>query len=731
MAAETLKSFGEGVKRVMDHSKSIDQHMEHTSVSVGNIAKQLFGVVAVWKTVETMMNNSTWGRTMSKVFSTAKLDATDLYRQQHQLARDFDEFNASYVTRLKLGQTTREQAARERADLREQLNLSTAQLRFKLQLQQIGKAELIMSGAFLAAATSAYHVFTETSRILVQSNSSLVERLALTRSILVTQRMLGTDMRHTVEAAADLVDYGYDLDSAFESTLKLVLQMKDGLGLSSKLGAELAVVYERQLRTSARDIADAMARLVNDTSVAADEAGRLAVNIGRAVSLLRPGVNADLSAVTELVGRYEGALKRLGGQFGGFESLLTKITTPEGMLQAGVLGVNNPEFIRSKEATKQVIDQFANYAKGFLGSTEGWERALRLQTLSEMFGTTSQQINLMIRAVDEANSQRQTSITIEQRYKDQVFASAEVFNRLKNSLVALAQQAVLPLIGAVTSVLKPAADFLEYIQKMPGIVTTAAIVLGAGAVLAATQVYRLSAALYTMATAAHLSAVSMRARAAAEFIGPLAPGMGAGGASAMARMSSTLGRYIGIAAGPIMAGAIALAVGYSIGTMLSKYANPQYQQVALKQSTDQLVASVLRRAAFSGDTDTIRDSLIKARGMYLKDGLTLADANTKIANRVKGLGDLAGQVRFTKKTSESSMGPSANEEAEFERMTKAQAEMITIAEQQRDNAVESRKIQEKQTQNAQEAAQQSRTDWMLKGAVDTLKIFNPFSRWQK
>jgi hypothetical protein len=117
--------------------------------------------------------------------------------------------------------------------------------------------------------------------------------------------------------------------------------------------------------------------------------------------------------------------------------------------------------------------------------------------------------------------------------------------------------------------------------------------------------------------------------------------------------------------------------------------------------------------------------------MYLKDGLTLADANTKIANRVKGLGDLAGQVRFTKKTSESSMGPSANEEAEFERMTKAQAEMITIAEQQRDNAVESRKIQEKQTQNAQEAAQQSRTDWMLKGAVDTLKIFNPFSRWQK
>jgi hypothetical protein len=109
---------------------------------------------------------------------------------------------------------------------------------------------LVWSGAFVAAATSAYHVFTETGRVLVESNSTLVDRLALTRSILNTSRMLGTDMRQSVEAARELVDYGYDLDSTFESTLKLVIQMKDGLGLSAKLGAELAVVYERQLRTN-------------------------------------------------------------------------------------------------------------------------------------------------------------------------------------------------------------------------------------------------------------------------------------------------------------------------------------------------------------------------------------------------------------------------------------------------------------------------------------------------
>jgi hypothetical protein len=286
--AETLKSFGEGVQRVMDHTKSIDHHMTHTAVSVGNIVKSLFGYALVQKSIETLMQNSTWGQRLALALDTAKMNASQLHKQQNQALSDLNDFNASYGRRIQLGEISRTQAAREKVELKHQLNLLNAQVSFKSQLHQIGKAELILSGSFLAAATSAYHVFAETGRVLVASNSSLTDRLGLTRSILNTQRMLGTDMRQSVEAAADLVDYGYDLDAAFESTLKLVVQMKDGIGLSTKLGAELAVVYERQLRTSARDVADAMARVVNDTSVAADEAGRLAVNIGRAVSLMRP-----------------------------------------------------------------------------------------------------------------------------------------------------------------------------------------------------------------------------------------------------------------------------------------------------------------------------------------------------------------------------------------------------------------------------------------------------------
>jgi hypothetical protein len=728
--AETLKSFGEGVQRVMDHTKSIDHHMTHTAVSVGNIVKSLFGYALIQKSIETLMHNSTWGKRLALSLDTAKISAVDLHKNHRQLLDDFKDFDASYTTRLRLGQTTREQAARERADMREQINLAASQLRFKLELQKISRGELILSGAFLAAVTSAYHVFSETGKILIESNSSLAGRLALTRSILSTQRMLGTDMRQSVEAARELVDYGYDLDSTFESTLKLVIQMKDGLGLSAKLGAELAVVYERQLRTNARDVADSMARLVNDTSVAADEAGRLAINIGRAVALLRPGVNADLSAVNELVGRYEGALKRLGGQFGGFESLLTKMTTPEGMLQAGVLGVNNPEFIRSKEATKQVIDQFAAYAKSTLGNTSGWERAVRLQTLAEIFGTTTQQVNLMIRAVDEANSQRQTSITVEQRYNDQVFASADVLNRLKNSLISLSQQAVLPLIEAVTSVLKPVADGLKAFQEWSGAVYVASAVLTGGAIFAVRQLYHVTTALYTMATAAHLSAVAMRQRAAAEFIGPTLPGAGAGGASMMARTSGMMGRFMGLAAAPIIAGAVALAAGVAIGLYIrNKYGDGvEYKQTALKESTSNIVERTLRRAALANDIIGVQAAADRAVRAYMKEGYDASGAAAKVANQVADLDRIIGEVKFTKATAQHSLGNDPGYEDEMARLTDAQRELINIAVKQHQVAVESKAVQKDAEKREVEFQFQMRMDQMMNKANNIPRyenIYNP------
>jgi hypothetical protein len=727
--AETLKSFGDGIERVMNRSKSIDQHLTHASVSVADMLKSLVGIHLIQKSLETLLDNSKLGKNISQAFQAAKMDMVELLDKQNEARVNFNEWRALVGERIRTGEITHLQARRESAELKKQLGTLTAQLDFKRELQKISKGEIALAGTFLATLTSTYNVFAQTGRTLIDANSTLSDRLALTRSILTVQQQLGTDMSQSVEAARELVEYGYDLDASFGSTLKLVMQMKDGLGLSAKLGAELAVVYERQLRTSARDVADSMARLVNDTSVAADEAGRLAVNIGRAVALMKPGVNADLSAVTELVGRYEGALKSLGGQFGGFEELLTKLTTSEGLLQAGLLGVSSPEFLRSKEATKQVIDSFASYAKGFLGNTQGWERALRLQSLAEMFGTTTTQVNMMIRAVEEQNNQRQSSITVEQRYKDQVVATAEVMTRLKNSLVSVAQQAVLPLIELVTPVVRGAADFIGYLKDFPGTVYVAMAVMASGAIAAAAAIYRVSTSLYAMAVAANIAAANVKRAALASTATAVLPGA-AGGASALARTSATIGRFLGLAAGPMIAGAIALAVGASIGLALNRAYDKltTFNQTALKNSDADVFRAAVKRFSLAGDIQGVRDSMAWAQERFTKGGMRPDEAAVRIANIVRGLDVAVGEMKFTKASAQHSLGVDPDYDQSMEKMNQTQEELVKIASAQHTIAVESIKVQKEAEKKEVEWQFQQRMDQLMNRANNIPRfenIYNP------
>jgi hypothetical protein len=48
-----------------------------------------------------------------------------------------------------------------------------------------------------------------------------------------------------VEAAQALVGYGYDLSSTLGDQVKLVMQMKDGMGVAVRTSAELVAVYDR------------------------------------------------------------------------------------------------------------------------------------------------------------------------------------------------------------------------------------------------------------------------------------------------------------------------------------------------------------------------------------------------------------------------------------------------------------------------------------------------------
>src|SRR3546814_1014543 len=80
----------------------------------------------------------------------------------------------------------------------------------------------------------------------------------------------GASFSATAEAARDLVGYGYDLSGSFKENLVLITQMRDGLGVATRSSAEMVAIYDRQLKAPVREIADAIARVANDTALAAD-----------------------------------------------------------------------------------------------------------------------------------------------------------------------------------------------------------------------------------------------------------------------------------------------------------------------------------------------------------------------------------------------------------------------------------------------------------------------------
>lgn len=357
---------------------------------------------------------------------------------------------------------------------------------------------------------------------------------------------------------------------------------------------------------------------------------------------------------------------------------------------------------------------------------------MRLQALSEMFGTTAQQVNLMVQAVDRANEQRNSQITLEQRWKDQVTASNKVFDRLKNSFNSLLQEGALPLISIITEVANWAANAAQWLVKLKGATTVATVAILGGGVVAVGALHSVTKAFYQMAVAAHIAARAVRAKAEADALGAL-PGAAVGG-GAMARVTA-LGRTIATVMGPILAVALAAAVGAAIARALHRQFGDsiEYKQTALKQTTDQAVAMVLRRYAIAGDVQGVKDSLTRARGMYLKDGYDLAQTNARIARQVQKLPEIVGNMRFTKKSAESTFGPTAEETAEFEKLTEAQQELINIAAQQRDNAIETRKIQQKHLQTVEQVAEEQKRDSLFQQAAraidDSFSLRTAWDYW--
>lgn len=599
----------------------------------------------------------------------------------------------------------------------------------KMASEKIDKNAFFAASVLFKLLKQTHSTYSEINEALIGADS---DRLGLARSILQTQRETGVGLKSATEAAAALVARGYDLDKNFQSTTKTVVQMKEALGVSVDAAAELAAITERRLGASFRGVADAVARTVKDTGLAASKAVDLATQLAKSASIFRKGFTDELPRVTEVILRLEGALQELGGETGAFSGLLTRLTTIEGMMGAGILGIQSPEFMKSEQATKQVIDSFANYAKQTVGDSRGWERVLRLEALAQQFGTTAQQADQMMQALERREQQQERMTDLEKLFEEQMAESGKGLSQLKEGLGALLKEGLAPAIYVFNGLLNIVNKGVQALNSFKGAAYGVTLV-AAGVALYATV--KLTVSMVSLAKSMAAAAVS------AGFLEKSMTGKG-GGLMNLAEMfkgqgfknmgtglghglKGAIGPAFAMSLGPAVAILGSMAVGVTAGLALQRRMVAYFDK--LNQPTAQLTTKgaegmegALRRRIVRETTDGVltRESLAdiqnKARSHFKTQGLggaRLEDAVTKFLE--KGVAQ-AGEARYMAEINRSAVGFTVRERDQQQRSLQSLKAIEHVATAQK---VATEKM-------AEEQREQRRQGKDVEGEVNKQMILN-------
>ncbi len=501
-----LEHTVDSVHRMATDMAATNKSAEGLSGAFRQAALTVVGVEKVFQLVQKMAERT---QTMQAIqMATNAQNLTRLGLRTREMNLD----NEIYNLRRKLTNTNLRNADVFRDQLKSlegERDVLQHQKVFAAELERIGHGRLTTLLIFKAAALDMFLKERGLNQNLIEANSNWRVRLGLLQETLMTEAQLGIGFGEITKSAQALVHYGLDTEKSFAENVRLVAMMEQGLGVSASESARLATIVERQLGGAFKGIADTVSQLVNDTALAGDEATRLATSIGTIMGRLRPGMGAQsLPEVVRLVGRYESALKEVGGAPGAFQHLLDNLTRPEGMLGAGALGVN-PEFIATAKGVQDVMDRFAKYGDNLIGQTTGWTRQMQLQNLAEIFHVSADQANQMLYAIRRAKNAQTEQISVQDRWREQLHATNSGINRLANSLLALLNGAMYPVVFAVGAITNKLADWLEKLMESRTLVYTISGVLFTGFVILTAQMWRLATSLWAVVASSKLAAAGM------------------------------------------------------------------------------------------------------------------------------------------------------------------------------------------------------------------------------
>lgn len=336
-----------------------------------------------------------------------------------------------------------------------------------------GIALLEMEYALWKSIMNTTHLY---QRALMQTTTDFAARFAILTKVAAVQAELGAKAQDVADATEALVEYGHDLTPAFQQNLKLVVMMKEALNISARTGAELVTIFTRQLQVAAQGIADVMAEVAANTSLAAEKAAQFAIEIGRSLRLFGPGVATQAAGITRLVETLAGKVNEIGGNAHSIIEMHRRLmsTEGEGFFMRGAAGASLTG-LRTAAGTEQAMRNLADYLQARIGQPGGTEaEQTRYMMLVGEFGKmlhmSSNEIIDFMQSMDLLRNTTSKAVTIQDAWRKQTTLLGESFGKIKQSFLGVLEQAALPLLQTMTPLVGELAAFASHLAGLPKVI---------------------------------------------------------------------------------------------------------------------------------------------------------------------------------------------------------------------------------------------------------------------
>lgn len=548
MAAPTIDELTAGINRLSGDMQKSRENAEGMVDQFYNLLKTLIPIGAAVKGLSTLMG----GVGAQYAFAARSLVTSGREIQQQRVAE------TARLAQMRAQVVTGEISLRQYRDARfvhaATRDVFNAQARLALEIEQAGRRTLGVAALLLGAAVKTYDTAVQYNEALLEANSTFGRRLELMLAMGRVQTATGTAQANLINGTRALVRYGLENKTTFEANLKTVVMLHDAIGMSTDEAAHLAAVTENYAKASFQEVADVVATIVDQTALAAAEVKNLGVELTRTLGLVKPGPVTNLPQIIQALSGYEAALKEVGGSVGDFQKLVTNLATPEGIMQAGLLGVT-PEMIATGQGIDQIMGRFESLVDRVVGNSEGLNRVWRLDMVAKMMNLSSREVSDMVRALELKRGVDIKELTLQELYARQVDNLNQGVTRLLNSLSALLQQGLYPFVRALSWVVNTLATVIQKLADWRGAVYVAFGVVAVAGVVLVNRLRAATRAFIELAWAAQIATERLRANAMAQ-LASRGAGVGVPGGAA--------GRGIGWLSTAIMAldSKLAYAGGY-------------------------------------------------------------------------------------------------------------------------------------------------------------------------